>query len=150
MVGRKKLIPPLPEACHSRRHLQDSWLFYFASLPYLWSTKETGIQAPIRWLFWGASLPSSQSAGSPIKVFSLPQVTYSGLAGSYLNIWAPTLGKGKIPGTFWLKVQFPNTHTKEVKSQGLLLTNPRKGGRRSSDLGEGELSTPGHKHGGRK
>ena len=116
----------------------------------LWPIKEPGIQAPIRWLFWGASLPSSQSAGSPIKVFSLPQVTYSGLAGSYLNIWAPTLGKGKIPGTFWLKVQFPNTHTKEVKSQGLLLTNPRKGGRRSSDLGEGELSTPGHKHGGRK
>ena len=49
-----------------------------------------------------------------------------------------------------MKVQSPNTHTKEVKSQGLLLTNPRKGGRRSSDLGEREFSIPGHRHGGRK
>jgi len=29
----------------------------------LWSIKGHGIQAPIRWLFWGVSLPSSQSAG---------------------------------------------------------------------------------------
>ena len=39
----------------------------------LWSIKEPGIQTPIRWWFWGTSLPSSQSASSPIKVSSLPQ-----------------------------------------------------------------------------
>ena len=37
------------------------------------STKEPGIQTPIRWLFWGASLPSSQSDGSLNKGSSLPQ-----------------------------------------------------------------------------
>ena len=35
--------------------------------------KEPGIQTPIRWLFRGASLPFSWSAGSLIKVSSLPQ-----------------------------------------------------------------------------
>ena len=30
MAGRKKLTHPLPEACHSRRHL---WTFYFVSSP---------------------------------------------------------------------------------------------------------------------
>ena len=49
----------------------------FSSLPFdfssslllsLWSTKQPGIQTPIRWLFWGTSLPSSWSAVPPIKV----------------------------------------------------------------------------------
>ena len=36
--------------------------FSFSLLLSLWPIKEPGIQAPIRWLFWGASLPSSQSS----------------------------------------------------------------------------------------
>ena len=45
---------------------------FSSSLPLsLCSIKEPGIQTPIRWLFWGASLPSSRSVGSPIKVSSL-------------------------------------------------------------------------------
>ena len=39
----------------------------FLTYPYLWSMKEPSIQTPIRWLFWGASLPSSQSARCPKK-----------------------------------------------------------------------------------
>ena len=39
----------------------------------LWSIKETDIRAPIRWLFWGANLPSFQPSSSLIKVSSLPQ-----------------------------------------------------------------------------
>ena len=47
---------------------------FSSSLPLsLWSIKESGIQTPTRWLFWGASLPSSPSACSPAKVSSLPQ-----------------------------------------------------------------------------
>ena len=42
--------------------------FNFSSslLVSLWPIHEPGIQTPIRWLFWGASLPSCWSAGSPI------------------------------------------------------------------------------------
>ena len=49
--------------------------FDFSSLLLLslWSIKETGIQTTVRRLFWGTSLPSSQSASSPIRVSSLPQ-----------------------------------------------------------------------------
>ena len=49
--------------------------FEFSSslLLSLWSIKETGIQILIRWLLWGACLPSSLSASSPIKVSSSPQ-----------------------------------------------------------------------------
>ena len=50
----------------------------------LWSIKESGIQTPIRWLFWGASLPSSQPASSSIKVSSLPQHLVSGIHWSLL------------------------------------------------------------------
>ena len=39
----------------------------------LWSIKETDIRAPIRWLFWGANLPSFQPSSSLIKVSSLPR-----------------------------------------------------------------------------
>ena len=47
---------------------------FSSSLPLsLCSIKEPGIQTPIRWLFWGASLPSSQSDGSLNKGSSLPQ-----------------------------------------------------------------------------
>ena len=47
--------------------------FSSSALLSLWSIKGPGIQTPIRWLFWGTSLPSSQSASSQIKVSSLPQ-----------------------------------------------------------------------------
>ena len=58
---------PLPLTLYS--------VFDFSSslLLSLWYIKEPGIQTQIRWLFWGASLPSSQSASSRIKVSSLPQ-----------------------------------------------------------------------------
>ena len=61
------LLPQLPLTLYS--------VFDFSSsLPLsLWYIKEPGIQTQIRWLFWGTSLPSSQSAGSRIKVSSLPQ-----------------------------------------------------------------------------
>ena len=51
---RKKLTHPLPEAGHSREHLQILWPFYFTSSPPppLCSIAETGIQTPIRWIFW--------------------------------------------------------------------------------------------------
>ena len=50
-----------------------AFLLCFLTSPCLWSIKEPGIQPPVRWLFWVASQPFSQSAGSPIKVSSLPQ-----------------------------------------------------------------------------
>ena len=66
------LHSPLPEACHSRGHLQGlNSLFFFITSPP--SIKGPGNQVLRRWLFWGASLLSSQSAGSLIKVSSLPQ-----------------------------------------------------------------------------
>ena len=51
---KKKLTHPLPEAGHSRRYLQDLWPFYFTSSPPppLCSMKETGIQTPIRYIFF--------------------------------------------------------------------------------------------------
>ena len=50
------------------------WLYSLTSS--LCSIKEPGIQIPIRWLFWSASLPSPQSAHSLIKVssFSIPHL----------------------------------------------------------------------------
>ena len=50
----------------------------------LWSIKESGIQTPIRWLFWGASLPACRSARSPIKVSFLPQHLVSGIHWSLM------------------------------------------------------------------
>ena len=51
------------------------WMAFFTLFPCphpkLWSTKELGIQTPIRWLFWDISLPSSWSAGFPNKVVLL-------------------------------------------------------------------------------
>ena len=47
-----------------------AFLLCFLTSPHLWSIKEPGIQTPRRWLFQGASLPSSGSASSPIKVSS--------------------------------------------------------------------------------
>ena len=46
--------------------LQDKWPFNFISSPS--SIKETGIQTPIRCLFWEISLLSSQLAGFPDRV----------------------------------------------------------------------------------
>ena len=50
---KKKLTHPLPEAGHSRGHLQNLRPFYFTSSspPPLCAVKETGIQTLIRWLF---------------------------------------------------------------------------------------------------
>ena len=47
-----------------------AFLLCFLTSPHLWSIKEPGIQNPIKWWFWGTSLPSSQSAGSLFKVSS--------------------------------------------------------------------------------
>ena len=46
--------------------------------------KEPGIQPPMRRLFWGASLPPPWSAGSLIKVSSLPQHFVSGIHWSVM------------------------------------------------------------------
>ena len=71
---KKKWTHLLPKAGHSRGHLQILRPFYFTSSspPPLCAIKETGIQTPIRWLFWDFSLPSSWSASFPIKSYSLP------------------------------------------------------------------------------
>ena len=82
---KKKLTHPFPEAGHSRGYLQNLWPFYFisSSLPPLCAIKETGIQTPIRWLFWDFSLPSSRSASFPNKVVflaSTPRLRFIGLS----------------------------------------------------------------------
>lgn len=43
-------------------------------------------------------------------------------SASELPLWG-----NENPGLLWLKAQFQYTHTEEVKSQNLLLTDPRKG-----------------------
>ena len=53
----------------------------FSLLFSLWSVKEPGIQTPIRWLFWGASLPSCWSASSPTKVSSCLNTSSLGFTG---------------------------------------------------------------------
>ena len=84
----EEIHTPLLNAGHSLGNSSPDWrpshfIPHFISLsilPFdfssslslsLCSIKEPGIQTPIRWLFWGASLPSSRSVGSPIKVSSL-------------------------------------------------------------------------------
>ena len=59
------LTSPLPLTLYS------VFDFSFSLLLSLWYIKEPGIQTQIRWLFWGASLPSSRSAGFPNKVVFL-------------------------------------------------------------------------------
>ena len=51
-------------------------LFCFLTFPHLCSIKEPGIQTPIRWLFWGISLPPSQSADFLNKVVFLASISY--------------------------------------------------------------------------
>ena len=82
---KKKLTHPLPEAGHSRGHLQNLWPFYFTSSspPPPCAIKETGIQTLIRWLFWDFSLLSSWSASFPNKVVflaSTPHLWFIGLS----------------------------------------------------------------------
>ena len=94
--------PFLPEAGHSLERFcktEDPFAFlsHCLSLPIppfdfgsslllsLWFIKEPGSQTPIRCWFWGASLPSSQSAGSQIKVSSLPQHLVSRI--HWLILW---------------------------------------------------------------
>ena len=62
----------------------------------LWSIKQPGFQTPIRWLFWGASLPSSWSAGSLIKVSSLPQHLVS-------QVHWPFMRQAEWTWTWWHK-----------------------------------------------
>lgn len=57
------------------------FLFCFITSPHLWSVKETGIHAPRRWLFWGVSLPSSESAGFLNKVVFLVSTPLSRFVG---------------------------------------------------------------------
>ena len=57
--------------------------FLLPHLLPLCAIKETGIQSPIRWLFWDFSLPSSWSAGLPNKVIFLaskPRLRFIGLS----------------------------------------------------------------------
>ena len=82
---KKKLTHPLPEAGHSRGHLQILPASYFTSSspPPLCAIKETGIQTPIRWLFRDISPPSSRSAGFLNKVLflaSTPRLRFIGLS----------------------------------------------------------------------
>ena len=55
------------------------FLPYFLTFLYLCSIKESGIQTPIRWLFWVISLPSFLSTGFPKEVSFLPQHLVSDL-----------------------------------------------------------------------
>ena len=48
-----------------------AFLLCFLTSPLLWSIKEPGVQILVRWLFWGASLLSSQSSGFQNKVVFL-------------------------------------------------------------------------------
>ena len=82
---QKKLTHPLPKAGHSRGYLQNLWSFYLSSSssPLLCAIKETGIQTPIRWLFWDFSLPSSRSTSFLNKVVflaSTPCLRFIGLS----------------------------------------------------------------------
>ena len=67
-----------------------AFLLCFLTSPHLWSIKEPGIQNPIKWWFWGTSLPSSQSAGSLFKVSSClntSPIRFTGLwCGSRTNL----------------------------------------------------------------
>ena len=55
------------------------FLPYFLTFLYLCSIKQSGIQTPIRWLFWVISLPSFLSTGFPKEVSFLPQHLVSDL-----------------------------------------------------------------------
>ena len=54
------------------------------------------------------------------------------------------LSGSENPGLFRSKAEFQYIHTKEVKTQDLLLIHPRNGGGEHSELGEGPSSIPGH------
>ena len=82
---KKKLTHPLLGAAHSRGYLQNLWPFSFisSSPSPLCAIKETGIQTPIRWLFWDINLPSSWSTSFLNKVVflaSTPCLRFIGLS----------------------------------------------------------------------
>ena len=79
---KKKLTHPLPEAGHSRGHLQILWPFYFTSSspPLLYSIKETGIQTPIRWFIRDTRLPSCLPAFRIKSYFLLQHLVSDSLA----------------------------------------------------------------------
>ena len=93
-LWREEINTPLPKAGHSLGDVSQDWRpftlpphglslsilpFDFSSSFVFWSIKEPGIHTPIRWWFWGTSLPSSRSAGSLISLFlaSIPHLSDS-------------------------------------------------------------------------
>ena len=78
MAGRKRRTYPLPEGWPLEETFSrlKAFLLCFLISSHLWSIKEPGIQTQIRWLFLGASLPSSWSAGFPNKVVFLGSTAY--------------------------------------------------------------------------
>ena len=69
--GRNERIPCLRLAILGDVCKINGLFLCFLTSPYLWSIKEPGIWTPIRSLFWGTSLPSSQSASFLNKVIFL-------------------------------------------------------------------------------
>ena len=67
-----------------------------------------------------------------------------------VSVPEPQFGEVKTARSFWLKAQFPCTHTKEIRSQNLLLTDSKKGGRECgyNNPGEGQTLIPGHRQAG--
>ena len=51
-------------------------LLCFLTSPHFCSVKEPGIQTPVRWLFWGISLPPSQSTDFLNKVIFLASISH--------------------------------------------------------------------------
>ena len=92
----------------------SSWL-----LLSLWSIKEPGIQTQIRWLFWGASLPSSRSAGFPNKVVflaSTPRLldSLACLVASRMSLDSVTIWLSQ-PGALLLVASWPQSGNTGVR-----------------------------------
>ena len=96
---KKKLTHPLPEAGRSGDICKTYGLFTLLLHlpPTLCVIKETGIQTPIRWLFWDFSLPPSQFASFLNKVVflaSTPRLQFIGR--SYSEQSELGLGNNKV------------------------------------------------------
>ena len=106
---------------------------YLSSLPFdlrttlllsLWSIKEPGIQTQIRWLFWGASLPSLRSAGFPNKVIflaSTPRLldSLACLVASRMSLDSVTIWLSQ-PGSLLLVASWPwSGHIGTICPKGL-------------------------------
>ena len=124
-MNRREQYPfqrlPVPLKMFCKTEDLFTWLPHYYSLsilPFdfssslllsLWSIKEPGIQTPIRWLFWGTSLPSSLSAPFWIKLFSLLQYLIS-------QIHWPVLWRAEWP---WTWVTIPEEHSISWMNQSL-------------------------------